>query len=145
MEHNEKDLEAGGGHKEAIRHWTMIRDQGVLTPRIIQHEYQGSGTEDDPFVIVWIPDDPRNPLLFPYWYKWAATTAMAFGILAVSLCSSAFTGGIPTLMEDFNSSEEVTVLGLSLFVLGFAVGPLFWAPLRFVLRSRVCSRTDIGQ
>jgi len=32
-------------------------------------------------------------------------------------------------MRQFGTSEEVGTLGLSLFVLGFAIGPLFWAPL----------------
>ena len=32
-------------------------------------------------------------------------------------------------MEDFKVSEEIAILGIALYVLGFAVGPLFWAPL----------------
>ena len=37
--------------------------------------------------------------------------------------------GIRQLMAEFNSSQEVVTLGLSFFVVGFALGPLFWAPL----------------
>ena len=33
------------------------------------------------------------------------------------------------MMEQFDVSQEVATLGISLFVLGFAIGPLFWAPL----------------
>lgn len=33
------------------------------------------------------------------------------------------------MMEDFGVNRELAVAGLSLFVVGFAVGPLFWAPL----------------
>lgn len=32
-------------------------------------------------------------------------------------------------MEGFHVGEEVVTLGLSLFVLGFAIGPLLWAPM----------------
>jgi multidrug resistance protein len=33
------------------------------------------------------------------------------------------------MVQHFDVSQEVVTLGLSFFVLGFAVGPLFWAPL----------------
>jgi hypothetical protein len=86
------DPESGRGPK-AIPHWRMIIDQGVLTPEIEQWHYHGKGTEEDPYAVVWIDNDPRNPMLFPGWYKWMITVMMAFAVLAVSLCSSAFSGG----------------------------------------------------
>ena len=33
------------------------------------------------------------------------------------------------IIEEFRIEEEIATLGLSLFVLGFAVGPLLWAPM----------------
>ena len=36
--------------------------------------------------------------------------------------------GIQQIMREFSVSQEVVTLGLSLFVLGFALGPLLWAP-----------------
>jgi multidrug resistance protein len=36
--------------------------------------------------------------------------------------------GIQQIMLEFNSVQEVVTLGVSLFVLGFALGPLLWAP-----------------
>lgn len=39
------------------------------------------------------------------------------------------TGTIIQLVETFEVSTEVITLGISLFVLGFAIGPLLWAPL----------------
>lgn len=49
--------------------------------------------------------------------------------LAVSFVSSAYSGGVREIIETFNVSSEVVTLGVSLFVLGFAIGPLIWAPL----------------
>lgn len=40
-------------------------------------------------------------------------------------------------MEDLNMSEEMAVLGLSVYVLGFGLGPLVFAPLSEV-RSQLC-------
>lgn len=49
--------------------------------------------------------------------------------LAVSFVSSAYSGGVKEIIETFNVGSEVVTLGVSLFVLGFAIGPLIWAPL----------------
>jgi multidrug resistance protein len=49
--------------------------------------------------------------------------------LAVSFVSSAYTGGVDQIMMEFKVGTEVVTLGVSLFVLGFAIGPLLWAPL----------------
>jgi hypothetical protein len=53
----------------AISHWRMIRDQGIITPEIEHWEYEGSGTEEDPYAVVWIDNDPRNPMQFRAWYR----------------------------------------------------------------------------
>lgn len=123
----EKDAESS---RPARIPWsTIVRDQGVVTPDIINHHYIGSGTEKDPFIVEWITDDPRNPIEFPQWLKWVLVQIVAIATLAVAFVSSAYSGGIPEIQVDFGSSREVNTLGISLFVLGFAIGPLIWAPL----------------
>jgi hypothetical protein len=87
------DPESGRGPK-SLPHWRMIIDQGILTPEIEKWHYHGKGTEDEPYAVTWIDNDPRNPMLFAKWYKWMITITMAFATLAVSLCSSAFSGGM---------------------------------------------------
>ena len=49
--------------------------------------------------------------------------------MAVTFVSSAYTGGIVQILQTFEIGDEVATLGLSLFVLGFAIGPLLWAPM----------------
>lgn len=112
-----------------ISYWRMMVDQGVVTADIIKHPYKGSGTEDDPFIVEWIPNDPRCPMEFSKPLKWTFTIVCAFSTLGVSLASSAYAGGIDQVISSFNVSDEVATLGVSLFVLGFAFGPLIWAPL----------------
>lgn len=112
-----------------IPHWRQVLDQGVVTQDIIDFPYEGAGTDDDPFVVNWIPNDPRNPQLYSPLRKWSITGAVSIATLAVALISSAYTGGATQIMVEFNSSQIVVILGVSLFVLGFAVGPLMWAPM----------------
>jgi hypothetical protein len=56
--------------------------------------------------------------------KWIMAIAVANSVLVVSFCSSAFSGGITHIMQEFSVSQEIVTLGVSLFVLGFALGPL---------------------
>ncbi|KAL2823232.1 MFS general substrate transporter [Aspergillus cavernicola] len=112
-----------------LSYWQLLFNQGAVTPSVIEYSYPGSGSEEDPYVISWIPDDPRNPLLTPEWAKWAITLLVSFAAMAVALVSSAYTGGLVEIIEFFEISEIVALLGVTLFVIGFAIGPLFWAPL----------------
>ncbi|CAG8898642.1 unnamed protein product [Penicillium egyptiacum] len=116
--------------------WRLIFDQKVITKEVMQFPYAGSGTEGDPYAVVWIPADPRNPMNFRPIKKWSITLLVSFVTLAVSLVSSAFSGGMSQIMEDFGAAQEIVILGVSLFVLGFAIGPLIWAPLSEIFGRR---------
>ncbi|THC97085.1 hypothetical protein EYZ11_003463 [Aspergillus tanneri] len=112
-----------------INYWRLLFDQNVVTQEIANHPYDGSGTEEDPYVVVWIPNDPRNPMNFSSARKWSYTVLVSFITLTTALVSSAYSGGMRQIVEDFGCDQEVVILGISLFVLGFAFGPLIWAPL----------------
>ncbi|TKX23967.1 MFS transporter-like protein 65 [Elsinoe australis] len=123
----EKDLESQSVTK--IPHWKLILDQGVLTPEVEAYHYNGHGTDEDPYVVTWIHNDTRNPQNFSGLKKWSITGVVAIATLAVAFVSSAYSGGARQILEEFRVSQEIGTLGVSLFVLGFAIGPLLWAPL----------------
>lgn len=110
-------------------HWKLIVSQSLVTERVLRHKYAGSGTTDDPYIVEWIPNDPRNPMGFSTLKKWIITTSVSFAALAIAFASTAYSGSVIQLIEDFRISEELATAGISLFVLGFALGPLMWAPL----------------
>lgn len=64
--------------QEKSSHWQLVIDQTHVTPAVINWPYNGSGTEEDPYVVVYIENDRRNPLLFPRWKKWMITLLVAF-------------------------------------------------------------------
>lgn len=47
----------------------------------------------------------------------------------VAFCSSIHTAAIPAVAKDLHCSIIISTLGVSTFLLGFAVGPLIYAPL----------------
>ena len=125
-----KDVEAQNRDAKAkVSHFHIVRSQSLVTPEVLHYHYKGSGTEDDPYLAEFIPHDPRNPMLFCMWKKWSITLMVAFATLAVAFVSSAYSGATEQVIAEFHCSTEVATLGISLFVLGFAVGPLLWAPM----------------
>lgn len=62
---------------------------------------------------------------------------MSLSVLAITLTSSAYSGSARPLVAEFNVSNEIYALGVSLFVLGFAIGPAFWAPLSELYGRRI--------
>ena len=140
-----KETEWTPNPDDSIPHFRLITDQGYCTAAVRKYVYSGHGTEEDPFVVSWLEGDGRNP------YNWSQnrraflTSAVAMPLMATALGSSAYTGSNVQILQDFHVSNEVSIqplhcpailiipqlvtLGLSLYVLGFAVGPLLWAPL----------------
>jgi DHA1 family multidrug resistance protein-like MFS transporter len=58
-------------------------------------------------------------------------TALILGYttLVSAFTSSIFSTATAAIAKQYHVSTEVGLLGLSFYVLGFAFGPIFWAPL----------------
>lgn len=89
-----------------------------------------SPDEKDPYLIVWDgPNDPENPMNWPNGRKWLYTIVLGSTTFCVTFASSVFSTATAVTAEIFHVSLEVMTLGTSLFVLGFAFGPLLWGPM----------------
>lgn len=120
-----KELQSQG----SISFWHLLVNQRVITQEVLHHHYEGSGTDKDPYIVSWLPIDPRDPMQFSMTRKAVITFMTAIATFVISLSSSAYSGSIQGIIDQFDIAREVATLGLSLFVFGFAVGPLLWAPL----------------
>ncbi|KAH8808662.1 major facilitator superfamily domain-containing protein [Xylogone sp. PMI_703] len=116
--------------------WYPWRPRITDINTIIAYDYRGSGTESDPYRVVWLKEDAEDPKQYPGWYRWSVTLLAASMTLAVALASSAYSGAIEHIIIDFGCSEEVSIMGLSLMVLGYAMGPLLWGPLSEIYGRR---------
>lgn len=114
--------------RSRVSHLRIVFDQAGVHPDALEWSYPGEGTEDSPYAVDFTPGDPYNPQGFKKSKKWFITILSAVSTLAVTFVSSAFTGGLPYIIKEFGVSAELSILGISLFVVGFGVGPLLWAP-----------------
>lgn len=70
----------------------LVRDQARINPDVLAHHYEGSGTTDDPYLVIWTPDDAGNPLNWSTSFKWLVTMTVALTCFATAFASSAFSG-----------------------------------------------------
>lgn len=89
MNQNELDLERQKTTSpEKLSKLQMVFDQSAINVTVSHHPYKGAGTQEDPYVVEWIPDDPRNPMTWPDWYKWFVCLTNAVSTLAIAFVSS---------------------------------------------------------
>jgi hypothetical protein len=90
-------------------------------------------TNDSEPELAFAPGDPANPRNWPLWRKWSIVLAITLIDTAVSWGASGYSPAEAEMEELFGISAEVGTLGLSLYVLGLALGPMTLAPLSEVL------------
>ena len=94
-------------------------------------------TEREECLVDWDENDAENPRNWSNSYKSWLTIQLAMLAFAASLGSSIISPVKQSISAYTAISQEVAVLNISLYVLGFAFGPLLWAPISEVWGRRV--------
>jgi MFS family permease len=120
---------AGYNTRPLFRRVDQLLNKDLAYDFLTNIEYKGSGIENDPFIVDWMLLDPINPLEFTSNRKWGFTFISSISALSVAFAFSAYSGGSRSIISDFDALQHVVILGLSLFVLGLAIGPPLRGPL----------------
>ncbi|KXJ86480.1 MFS transporter [Microdochium bolleyi] len=114
-------------------------DQRRSSVTAIEHHNVLHGTRRSPvdeekgkdyFIVDWYgPDDPENPQNWSTTKKVFVTFEITFLTFAVYIGSAIYTAGLLDVVMTFNVSTVAATLGLTLFVAGYGLGPMIWAPL----------------
>ncbi|KAI4600410.1 hypothetical protein KJ359_000764 [Pestalotiopsis sp. 9143b] len=75
------------------------------------------------------PDDPYHAQNWATSRKLLTAAMLGYTTMTSAFTSSIFSAASSHVAAEFGVSTEVGILGVSLYVLGFATGPTFWAPL----------------
>ncbi|KAJ7250067.1 MFS polyamine transporter [Mycena haematopus] len=104
------------------------------------------GDDKSDIVVDWEgPNDPLNPKNWPRRKKWAATLVVSSFTLISPVSSSMIAPASDQVAEHFGITNDV-VIGLitSIFVLAYAVGPLFLGPLSEIFgRNRIIQGANL--
>lgn len=85
--------------------------------------------KQDAFLVAFEHDDPDDPRNFSRGRKIFITLFSSLLCFSVAIGSSMPTGDLTGAAETLGVSEEVINLSVTLFVVGFGVGPMLFAPL----------------
>ncbi|PMD48560.1 putative caffeine resistance protein 5 [Hyaloscypha variabilis F] len=84
----------------------------------------------DVSIVSWFGDnDPENPLNWLTGKKFLVTFLICLLTFSVYIGSAIYSAGTEGVMERFGVSQVAAALGLTLFVAGYGLGPMVWAPM----------------
>ncbi|KAL4778327.1 major facilitator superfamily domain-containing protein [Aspergillus varians] len=124
-----KDPSTDASTLDLDAHWGKLRSDGECAKATV-----------DPNIVDWDGrDDPENPINFSNLTKFTNIGIVSSLAFLTPLASAMFAPGVPEIMEEFGSSNTLLAsFVVSVYVLGFAVGPLILAPM-----SEMTGRTNI--
>ncbi|KAH8879227.1 MFS general substrate transporter [Thozetella sp. PMI_491] len=94
-------------------------------------------------LVTFLPNDPENPKNWSKPYKWYITMVIAMTCFVVAFASSVITSDLGDMAEEFGVSEEVALLSITVFVIGFGIGPMAFAPLSEIYGRRIIYATTL--
>ncbi|ROW01317.1 hypothetical protein VMCG_05900 [Cytospora schulzeri] len=96
-----------------------------------------TGKEKHYDLVTFLPNDPENPKNWSKAFKWYITMVVAVTCFVVAFTSSVVTADLIGVEHTFGVSEEVAMLTITVFVVGFGVGPVVFAPLSEIYGRRI--------
>lgn len=109
-----------------LEEYTQETPAGLLVKSV---QSNISGKIEDYDLVTFKTDDPENPKNWSKAFKWYCTMVVAFTCFVVAFNSSVITAKLGGVSEEYGVSMEVSLLTITLFVIGFGVGPMAFAPL----------------
>ncbi|KLO99653.1 Uncharacterized protein Y057_7311 [Fusarium fujikuroi] len=110
-----------------------MSDQVTITPEMVSDREDHKSAIDDQYpdhlVTFDGPDDPYNPMNWPFRKKFITTISYGLTTCWITLASAIFAAAIEPVSAEFNVNTETSAAATSLLVFGFGLGPLAWGPL----------------
>lgn len=127
----------GGLTRPVSRRETVLSRIRSRNPLQFTHPLAHVPTTAEELVDFDGPDDPYHPLNWPGRKKVATTLLYGLVTMTATWASSAYSAGTAEVAVEFGVGIQVATLGTTLFLLGFGLGPLLWAPLSEVYGRRL--------
>jgi MFS transporter, DHA1 family, multidrug resistance protein len=119
--------------RSSTRAYTAERfdvEQALATEKSKSIVITPTKTADGTILVDWYTtDDPANPQNWPASRKSFVLLQLAAYSMAVYGASSMYVPGEQGVMEKFHVGPTPAALGLAIYVLGYGIGPLLFAPL----------------
>ncbi|KAI1397564.1 polyamine transporter 1 [Hypoxylon fuscum] len=120
---------------------SRVRSRPVVPP--FTHPLASEKTGPEYIVDFDGPDDPYRPVNWPRHKKIVTTLLYGLVTMTATWASSSYSAGTAQIAEEFGVGTQVAILGTTLFLVGFGLGPLLWAPLSEVYGRRAAVLTPM--
>ena len=97
----------------------------------------------DRLLVEWSSNDPQNPRNWSTPKKLFVTFLICLLTTSVYIGSAIYTAGLLGIQEQFHVSPVKALLGLTLFVLGYALGPMVWVCIPHLLPAPCTIRDNL--
>lgn len=105
-------------------------ESGEKTQDNLPNAHQDDADDRDPYIVDWYgPNDPQNPLNWSQPKKVFVTALLCYLTFAVYAGSSIVTPGLQDFAATHQVGLVVATLSLTLYVLGYGIGPMFLSSL----------------
>lgn len=88
-----------------------------------------SQTDSDEHLVQFASNDSTNPKNWSSGLKWYTTVLSSVFILSSTMASSLPSTIIANMVIEFETTQTIAICTITVFLLGYVCGPLFWAPL----------------
>lgn len=95
-------------------------EKGGSSQHLANEEYE---------IVKWDDGEAANPHNFSKARKWMIVLIVCMGAVCATTCSSVVASTYQAVEDEFGISGEVATLGVTLFIAGLGIGPLFLGPL----------------
>ncbi|OQO12309.1 hypothetical protein B0A48_02951 [Cryoendolithus antarcticus] len=113
-----------------------LSDSDSQRTQVPEDVNQASGVKVDPEngkdinLVSWYgPEDSDNPMNWSTSKKVFVTAQICLLTTSIYIGSSIYSAGTESVMATFGVSQVAATLGLCLFVAGYGIGPMLWAPM----------------
>ncbi|GAA5856681.1 hypothetical protein JCM8547_005927 [Rhodosporidiobolus lusitaniae] len=114
------------------------RSQSTLVSSpVTKGDLEKGGKDEDVKLVTWTDKDAENPRNWTHAKKWTQVLLASLLCFTAGFSSAIVTGGMPEMAAGFHVSEEVINLVVTVFVVGFGLGPLFQSPLSEIFGRRI--------
>jgi len=112
-----------------MEEYTQETALGIIPKRTVTRGPDGREHFEEHDLVTFFTDDPENPKNWSKPYKWHITIVLAATCFVVGFSSSVITADFNGVQEEYAIGEELALLTITVFVIGFGIGPLVFAPM----------------
>ncbi|KAJ6033164.1 hypothetical protein N7499_009433 [Penicillium canescens] len=124
-------------HRSTVGSGTGITPREQWLPLGAGKPYPPSLPDPEQYVVEFTDaNDPLHPQNWPFSKKIGISVTLAYTTFVSSFASAIFSSAVGEIAPHFHISTEVAILGVTLYVLGFASGPTVWAPASELIGRR---------